>query len=140
MRTAFICLLTKIADRKREKLTKMANLNWLFNFPSEKDIFSYLKITNLQITVVLTLFFITPYIGAEEDITFVTSTTNENAELVFHQIEGKVTPPDPKPSDWYWATRILVDGGKKLAFLKVKSTFNRMMYFFKINIRVWCPN
>ena len=38
---------------------------------------------------------------------------------MFHQIEGKVIPPDPKPADWHWLTRILVDGGKKLTFLKV---------------------
>ena len=57
---------------------------------------------------------------AEDDITFTTSTSSiENNDLVFHQIEGKVTPPDPKPADWHWATRILIDGGKKLAFLKV---------------------
>ena len=35
------------------------------------------------------------------------------------QIEGKVAPPDPKPKDWYWATKIYLDGGKRMAFLKV---------------------
>lgn len=120
MRTAFICLLTKFAGRKREKLTKMANANWLFHFTSKKDMFSYLKRINSHTLVVLVLLLVTSHTRAEEDITFASGTTIDNAELVFHQIEGKVTPPDPKPSDWYWATRILVDGGKKLAFLKVK--------------------
>ena len=35
------------------------------------------------------------------------------------QIEGKIAPPDPKPKDWYWSTRIYLDGGKRMAFLKV---------------------
>ena len=62
--------------------------------------------------------------GAEDDVTFASSSasSSENNELIFNQIEGKVTPPDPKPVDWYWATRILIDGGKKLAFLKVDLT------------------
>ena len=103
----------------------MANANRVFPFTSKKDMFTYLKRINLQALVVLVLFLVTSHTRAEEDITFVSGTTNENAELVFHQIEGKVTPPDPKPSDWYWATRILIDGGKKLAFLKVNTIFNR---------------
>ena len=37
------------------------------------------------------------------------------------QIEGKIAPPDPKPKDWYWATRIHLDGGKRMAYLKVFS-------------------
>ena len=37
----------------------------------------------------------------------------------FH-IEGKIAPPDVKPKDWYWTTRILLDGGKRLAYLKVR--------------------
>jgi len=35
------------------------------------------------------------------------------------QIEGKIIPPDNKPKDFYWATRILIDGGKRVAFIKV---------------------
>ena len=35
------------------------------------------------------------------------------------QIEGKVTPPDPKPKDWYWSTRIYIDGGRRMAYIKV---------------------
>ena len=74
------------------------------------------------------LFLISPFTNAEEDVTFSNSLTNDNVDLVFHQIEGKVTPPEPKPADWYWATRILIDGGKKLAFLKV----NAFLKFCKI--------
>ena len=36
----------------------------------------------------------------------------------FH-IEGKIAPPDIKPKDWYWTTRIFLDGGKRFAYLKV---------------------
>jgi len=60
---------------------------------------------------------------ADEDITFSTSSSSLDNDFVFHQIEGKVIPPDPKPADWHWLTRILVDGGKKLAFLKEDNTF-----------------
>ena len=35
------------------------------------------------------------------------------------QFEGKILPPDNKPQDWYWSTRILIDGGKRVAFIKV---------------------
>ena len=35
------------------------------------------------------------------------------------QFEGKILPPDNKPLDWYWSTRILIDGGKRVAFIKV---------------------
>ena len=35
------------------------------------------------------------------------------------QFEGKILPPDNKPSDWHWSTRILIDGGRRVAFLKV---------------------
>jgi len=39
-------------------------------------------------------------------------------------IEGKVIPPEPKPSDWHWTTRILIDGGVvKTAFIKEDNTF-----------------
>lgn len=34
-------------------------------------------------------------------------------------IEGKIIPPDPRPKDWFWTTRISLDGGKRSAFLKV---------------------
>ena len=44
--------------------------------------------------------------------------TPESLSSTF-QIEGKIAPPDPKPKDWYWATRIYLDGGKRMAFLKV---------------------
>ena len=35
------------------------------------------------------------------------------------QIEGKVAPPDFKPKDWYWTTKIYLEGGKRMAYLKV---------------------
>ena len=79
---------------------------------------------NSGILICVVLFLISPYTNAEEDVTFSNSLTNDNVDLVFHQIEGKVTPPEPKPTDWYWATRILIDGGKKLAFLKVNGFLN----------------
>ena len=79
---------------------------------------------NSGILIFVVLFLISPYTNAEEDVTFSNSLTNDNVDLVFHQIEGKVTPPEPKPTDWYWATRILIDGGKKLAFLKVNGFLN----------------
>ena len=69
------------------------------------------------------MFLLCQFIKADEDITF-NSPTNEENELTLHQIEGRVTPPDPKPSDWYWSTRILIDGGKKLAFIKVISSIS----------------
>ena len=34
-------------------------------------------------------------------------------------IEGKIAPPEPKPKDWYWSTKIYIDGGKRMAYLKV---------------------
>ena len=49
----------------------------------------------------------------EAEATFSPSST-------FH-IEGKIAPPDVKPKDWYWTTRILLDGGKRLAYLKVRN-------------------
>ena len=35
-----------------------------------------------------------------------------------YKIEGKIVSPEPKPSDWHWNTRILVDGGWKSAFIR----------------------
>merc|ERR1711936_872687 len=40
-------------------------------------------------------------------------------------IDGKVLPPvDPKPLDWHWSTTVLVDGGKKTAFIKEDNSFS----------------
>ncbi len=36
------------------------------------------------------------------------------------KVEGKVFPPDQRPREWFSDTRIVVDGGKKVGFLKVK--------------------
>ena len=93
--------------------------NNFFNLVSKKYSSRYFRCTNTGIFISVLLLLISPFTNAEEDVTFSNSLSNDNVELAFHQIEGKVTPPEPKPSDWYWATRILIDGGKKLAFLKV---------------------
>jgi len=39
------------------------------------------------------------------------------------QIEGKVAPPDPKPKDWYWTTKIHLEGGKRMGYLKEDNSF-----------------
>ena len=39
------------------------------------------------------------------------------------QIEGKVAPPDSKPKDWYWTTKIYLEGGKRMAYLKEDNSF-----------------
>ena len=55
--------------------------------------------------------------------TFLVSAESETDDSVVtqssFQIEGKIAPPDPKPKDWHWATKIYLDGGKRMAFLKV---------------------
>ena len=45
--------------------------------------------------------------------------TEADTEINLFQIEGKVVPPDPKPKDWHWTTKIYLDGGKRLAYIKV---------------------
>lgn len=53
--------------------------------------------------------------------TVITATDTElDTEATTFQIEGKVTPPDPKPKDWHWTTKIYLDGGKRMAYLKVR--------------------
>jgi len=40
-------------------------------------------------------------------------------------VEGKVKQPNPKPEDWHWRTRILIDGGRRgEAFLKEDGSFS----------------
>ena len=39
------------------------------------------------------------------------------------QIEGKVAPPDFIPEDWYWTTKIYLEGGKRMAYLKEDNSF-----------------
>jgi len=42
-------------------------------------------------------------------------------------IEGKVKSPSPKPADWHWNTRILIDGGRRgEAFLREDGSFSFM--------------
>ncbi len=36
------------------------------------------------------------------------------------RVEGKVYPPDQRPRDWFSDTRVVVDGGRKVGFLKVR--------------------
>merc|ERR1719189_2813617 len=51
-------------------------------------------------------------------------TETDSAEVNLFQIEGKVAPPDPKPKDWYWMTKIYLDGGKRMAYLKEDNSFS----------------
>ena len=39
------------------------------------------------------------------------------------KIEGKLVTPEPKPLDWHWNTRILVDGGLRSAFIREDHSF-----------------
>lgn len=40
-------------------------------------------------------------------------------------VEGKVKQPTPKPEDWHWRTRILIDGGRRgEAFLREDGSFS----------------
>jgi len=40
-------------------------------------------------------------------------------------VEGKVKHPSPKPEDWHWKTRILIDGGRRgEAFLREDGSFS----------------
>jgi hypothetical protein len=63
-------------------------------------------------------------------LTLVSSETELNAESTANQdegpgsngvfqFEGKILPPDNKPLHWHWTTRILIDGGRRVAFIKV---------------------
>merc|ERR1719219_3082816 len=54
---------------------------------------------------------------------FAVDTDSEN-EINLFQIEGKVAPPDPKPKDWHWMTKIYLDGGKRMAYLKEDNSFS----------------
>jgi len=50
--------------------------------------------------------------------------SSKNQKVELFKIEGKITPPDFKPKDWHWRTRILVDGGRKYSsFLKGDNSF-----------------
>jgi len=40
-----------------------------------------------------------------------------------HKIEGKVTPPDVRPSNWFTDTSITLDGGKRRTFLREDNSF-----------------
>ena len=51
------------------------------------------------------------------------STVTEVESSSNFQIEGKVAPPDLKPKDWYWTTKIYLEGGKRMAYLKEDNSF-----------------
>ena len=40
-----------------------------------------------------------------------------------YSINGKVYPPEQKPKDWYWATKVVVDGGRKVGYIREDNTF-----------------
>lgn len=53
------------------------------------------------------------------------SAAKESSRLI--TIEGIVKAPSPKPADWYWRTRILIDGGRRgEAFLREGDSFSFM--------------
>lgn len=52
----------------------------------------------------------------------VADVTEEQGSGLF-KIEGKLVTPEPKPVDWHWNTRIMIDGGRRSAFIKEDHTF-----------------
>ena len=50
------------------------------------------------------------------------SSSSSSAPSLF-RVEGKVYPPDQRPRAWFSDTRIVVDGGRKVGFLKEDNTF-----------------
>lgn len=48
--------------------------------------------------------------------------TGDNGAEVF-KIEGKVTPPDNPPPDWFSVTTVIIDGGSRRAFLRDDNSF-----------------
>lgn len=52
-----------------------------------------------------------------------TDETRFNVPEPAFKIEGKLVTPEPKPVDWHWNTRILVDGGRRSAFIKEDHSF-----------------
>ena len=59
-------------------------------------------------------------VGISSLISAASSDLEIDMESSSFQIEGKVAPPDSKPKDWYWTTKITLEGGKRMAYLKVK--------------------
>ena len=47
----------------------------------------------------------------------------EGGEDLLYKIEGKVVPPDSRPARWHSTVTLVVDGGKRRAFLKEDNTF-----------------
>ena len=51
------------------------------------------------------------------------SASGSISEGNLYKIEGKISPPDVKSLDFYWRTRVMIDGGKKVGFIKEDNTF-----------------
>ncbi len=51
------------------------------------------------------------------------SEDEEPETVALFKIEGKVIPPEQKPRDWAWDTKIMVDGGRKIGYVKEDNTF-----------------
>jgi len=62
-------------------------------------------------------------VGISSLISAASSDLEIDMESSSFQIEGKVAPPDPKPKDWYWTTKITLEGGKRMAYLKEDNSF-----------------
>jgi len=71
----------------------------------------------LYLVAIFVAVFKTHFVSADSETDDLVTTQNS------FQIEGKIAPPDPKPKDWYWATKIYLDGGKRMAFLKEDNSF-----------------
>jgi hypothetical protein len=64
-------------------------------------------------------------------VAFVSFTTASSSDVEsstpsspsLYTINGKVYPPEQLPSDWYWKTHVVIDGGKKMGFVKDDNTF-----------------
>ena len=60
----------------------------------------------------------------------------DELENSVYKLEGKVVPPDQRPKDWFWKTKVVVEGGVKVGFVKVRgATFSLwspfiLKYFF----------
>ena len=47
----------------------------------------------------------------------------DEVENSVYKLEGKVIPPDQRPKDWFWKTKVVVEGGLKVGFVKEDNTF-----------------
>lgn len=59
----------------------------------------------------------------ESNLNEADNTAKDNSRL--QTVEGKVKSPSPKPADWHWNTRVLIDGGRRgEAFLREDGSFS----------------